>query len=56
MQWRDPTSIHPALAAGIAAVDGVSPLTVRSQLKSIFAKTDTRRPAEVVSKLSAGVL
>lgn len=40
----------------IAAVDGVSPLTVRSQLKSIFAKTDTRRQAEVVRKLSAGVL
>lgn len=42
--------------AEIAAVDGVSPLTVRSQLKSIFAKTDTRRQAEVVRKLSAGVL
>lgn len=40
----------------IAAVDGVSPLTVRSQLKSIFAKTDTHRQAEVVRKLSAGVL
>ena len=42
--------------AEIAAVDGVSPLTVRSQLKSIFSKTDTRRQAEVVRKLSAGLL
>jgi DNA-binding CsgD family transcriptional regulator len=40
----------------IAAVDGVSLLTVRSQLKSIFAKTDTRRQADVVRKLSSGVL
>ena len=37
---------------GAAAAFGVSPQTVRSQLKTIFAKTGWRRQAELVARVA----
>ena len=50
--------VAKALAGGaeidtVAATFGVTPATIRSQLKSIFAKTGTRRQADLVAILSA---
>jgi DNA-binding CsgD family transcriptional regulator len=40
----------------IATEFGMSPLTVRSQLKSVMAKTGVSRQAELVSLLSGAAL